>query len=171
MNSNPSEEKLERLRIYNRNYYKSHKEYFRLKSQRYTKENRKILTLKVKERHKLNPKRARDSDVRRMKKLKESIFNLLGDRCVCCGENERSFLTVDHINHDGAEHRRLVGGGRKIYQDILKQGCPKDKYRIFCMNCNWATRYKTECPHKTKVTELINEIVQKEAQKAPVLVQ
>jgi hypothetical protein len=31
-------------------------------------------------------------------------------RCACCGETEERFLTIDHINNDGAEHRRKVMG-------------------------------------------------------------
>ena len=92
--------------------------------------------------------------------LKAKIFESYGCRCVCCGITEARFLTVDHIQRDGGQHRRLLSPGRgrrgswKIYADIVRQGCPKDRYRILCMNCNWATRMGKPCPHEDQRTAM-----------------
>jgi hypothetical protein len=116
----------------------------------------KLAELELKYGHKRGADYKQNPDsVRRARKnyghrLKNKIFSTLGERCVCCGETIVEFLTVDHINGGGAAHRKALGGRRgwTVYADIVRQGVPKDKFRILCMNCNWATRKGDECPHK-----------------------
>lgn len=85
-------------------------------------------------------------------KLKEEVFSHYGKQCACCGETEESFLTIDHVNNDGAEHRRLRGRGTgaAIYLDIIRRGFPPD-FEIACYNCNCG-RAKTKgvCAHKRR---------------------
>ena len=33
------------------------------------------------------------------------VLDHYGRACSCCGETEPAFLTIDHVNNDGAEHR------------------------------------------------------------------
>ena len=80
--------------------------------------------------------------------LKKEVMAAYGNKCECCGEKHIEFLTIDHVNGDGAEHRARLGKGRKIYADIKKQGFPKDKYRCLCLNCNIALGFYGYCPHK-----------------------
>lgn len=44
---------------------------------------------------------------RKLVKLK--CIQEYGGKCVCCGETNIGFLTLDHINNNGAEHRKLTG--------------------------------------------------------------
>jgi hypothetical protein len=83
--------------------------------------------------------------------LRAGMLAAYGGVCACCGEDREPFLTLDHSNRDGAEHRRSVGGSNSILVDLRNRGWPKDGYRILCMNCNWATRYGKECPHQWPV--------------------
>ena len=78
-----------------------------------------------------------------------------GGECSCCAEGEILFLTIDHVNNDGAQHRKRLtrksrpGGGASFYQWLRKQGYPKDKYRCLCFNCNCGRQLnKGICPHK-----------------------
>lgn len=80
---------------------------------------------------------------------KKQVVEAYGGKCICCGESEIAFLTIEHLNHDGLKHRTAMGGWNRHYFDIIKQNFPKI-YTILCMNCNWATRYKKVCPHITK---------------------
>jgi len=103
---------------------------------------------KVRERH-------REIANRSNARAKAEILRAYGSKCVCCGETREAFLTVDHANGDGKQHRSKVGGsGFPIYRAIKKEGYSPDKYRILCMNCNWATRYGKPCPHKLGPTRL-----------------
>lgn len=102
---------------------------------------------------------ARQHDKNRNKRIKLAVVSAYGGICTCCGEHRIEFLTIEHINHDGKEHREKIGGaghrgGFKIYLDILKQGCPNN-YTIFCMNCNFATRLGKPCPHQVENQEKI----------------
>ena len=101
----------------------------------------------AKERRRLNKRKWRQANRGRDK---SKIFDALGRKCSCCGESHMAFLTVDHTNGDGAEHKRKLGSrsGLGMYRDIVRQGIPKDRFRILCMNCNWATRTGKECPHQ-----------------------
>lgn len=65
--------------------------------------------------------------------------------CNCCGESIYQFLTVDHINNDGAEHRRKIG--YNLCHWLVKNDYPKG-FKILCMNCNWGKRVTGTCPHK-----------------------
>lgn len=44
------------------------------------------------------------------KKLRTDVIAIYGGKCYCCGEEEASFLTLDHTNGNGAEHRRAITG-------------------------------------------------------------
>ena len=71
-------------------------------------------------------------------------------KCYCCGEMTLEFLTIDHINNDGAEHRRQltkskVRGGN-IYGWIIKNNFPKI-FKVLCYNCNCAKGFYGKCPH------------------------
>lgn len=69
-----------------------------------------------------------------------------GPHCNCCGETRVAFLQVDHINNDGAKHRKEVCSG-EFYRWIIKNNFPKD-LQILCANCNWG-KYRNGgvCPH------------------------
>lgn len=82
-------------------------------------------------------------------KLKHEVFAAYGNRCACCGESRPIFLTIEHTNRDGAQHRRAIGGGGTVmYRFLKKNGFPQSGYALFCMNCNWATRLGQPCPHQ-----------------------
>ena len=78
-------------------------------------------------------------------KIKTELVYAYGGCCACCGETELEFLTVDHINGDGQQHRARVND---VYRDIRNMGYPKESFRILCMNCNFAIRFGKTCPHQ-----------------------
>lgn len=82
-----------------------------------------------------------------VEKIREMIFDVYGDICTCCGETEKIFLTIDHINNDGAEDYKKHGN-YKVYKRIIKEA-DHTKYQILCYNCNRG-RYMNGgiCPHK-----------------------
>ena len=58
----------------------------------------------------------KESGKRTRQKLKAEIFLGYGGAfCACCGESELAFLSIDHINDNGAEHRRVIGQSRLYY--------------------------------------------------------
>lgn len=79
------------------------------------------------------------------RRLREEVINHYGGVCVCCGEDEIVFLALDHVNDDGAEHRRKVGSN--IYSWIRSHGFPEG-FQVLCSNCNWAKHSVGICPHQ-----------------------
>jgi hypothetical protein len=72
-----------------------------------------------------------------------------GGKCTCCGEAESQFLTLEHIKHDGKEHReRIKGSGNAIWLDLKRRGWPQDGFTVLCWNCQMATAHGDICPHK-----------------------
>jgi len=86
----------------------------------------------------------------RLQALKLEMFDHLGHACTCCGEADKSFLTLEHLSGGGGKHRRRISNGISFYQSISKEGWPKDKYTILCMNCNYAKYHNGGlfCPHQ-----------------------
>lgn len=71
-----------------------------------------------------------------------------GSACRCCGEENRAFLTIDHINNDGASHRREVGVGMSFLLWLRKNNFPKG-FQTLCFNCNIGRHLNSGiCPHR-----------------------
>ncbi len=70
------------------------------------------------------------------------------NKCACCGESEVRFLTIDHIDGNGSEHRKSsgCGTGSVFYNWLLREGMPEG-YQVLCYNCNLARRHG-KCPHQ-----------------------
>lgn len=83
-------------------------------------------------------------------RYKKIVFDHYGFQCQCCGESISKFLTLDHVNNDGAEHRRLLGGsagGRALYLWIINNKYP-DIFQVLCWNCNCGKKMNGGvCPH------------------------
>lgn len=69
-------------------------------------------------------------------RLKRLVINHYGGRCQC-GEVNIDVLTIDHMNNDGAQHRRSCGinGGTDTYRWLRNNGFPAG-FRVSCFNCN-----------------------------------
>ncbi len=68
--------------------------------------------------------------------------------CPHCDETILEFLTLDHVNNDGAAHRKELGwrkGGQALYPLLKKLGFP-DGFQVLCFNCNCG-RGRGVCPH------------------------
>lgn len=82
--------------------------------------------------------------------LKRAMVMAYGGECECCGETEIEFLTLDHINGGGHQHRKAVGGGSKVWRMLRDAGWPKEGYRLLCMNCQLGFAHGRTCPHQLK---------------------
>ena len=86
-------------------------------------------------------------------KTKDKCYAAYGGYvCRCCGEKHPAFLTLDHVNGNGAAHRRKVGsGGSKLYRWIIRHKFPKQMFRVLCWNCNVGRQLNGGiCPHKRR---------------------
>jgi len=98
-------------------------------------------------------KECRNANTRRREyNLKCEVISHYGGKCECCEESNITFLTIDHRNGGGCEHRREIG--YKIYHWLKKQNFPSG-YRVLCCNCNQANWILGYCPHKLEVETLV----------------
>jgi len=75
-------------------------------------------------------------------KLRLEAFENYGKYCAYCGEDFIEFLTIDHINNNGSEHRRSISnnhnnGGIVVYRWLKKNLYPEG-FQTLCYNCNCA---------------------------------
>lgn len=72
--------------------------------------------------------------------------------CVCCGESELVFLTIDHINDRRNDVGVRVGGNRQSVSLLLwlvRMQFPYG-FQVLCFNCNCARAQRGACPHELK---------------------
>lgn len=93
----------------------------------------------VSEKGRANRKRWRD-------KAKADCIAAYGGKCACCGEHRPEFMTADHVDGGGRKHRQSINSISFWYW-LRKNGFPKDKYRLLCMNCNMSLGRLGYCPH------------------------
>lgn len=87
---------------------------------------------------------------------RDIIYSAYGNKCNCCGETNKLFLTIDHVNNDGYKIRPKNNKGRRqsefsghYYIQIIKANFPSD-LQLLCWNCNCGKhRNGGICPHKT----------------------
>lgn len=83
--------------------------------------------------------------------MREAILAAYGRMCVCCGETEQRFLTIDHIHGGGGKHYKRRGN-YGVYRDVIVAGFPKDIYRLLCYNCNMGRSANGGiCPHQQQL--------------------
>lgn len=104
---------------------------------------------------------------RHLLKTKIECFEAYGGViCNCCGETHLAFLTLDHINDNGTQHRKQISAeleaknpGKKfpyrliagitMYKYLRDLGYPSG-FQVLCSNCNHAKQnWPGGCPHQT----------------------
>ncbi len=117
----------------------------------YCANNRAKLRARGKLYHAKNREKLRAKCQRFRDGWREAFMKELGGRCVCCAETYKPVLSFDHINGDGAQHRRKYGKGSKVSRLPLgelrrahKSG--EHPLQVLCANCNVAKGTSDACP-------------------------
>lgn len=93
-------------------------------------------------------KRANENAKRYTEERRDIVLGHYGRECACCGEQNELFLTIDHINNDGAKMRKEHGVSLTLYRWLIKNGFPEG-FRTLCYNCNCGrARNGGVCPHE-----------------------
>jgi len=122
---------------------------------RYYENNKDKIVAQINAWVKSNPEKRRAINKSFYCRLQEECITAYGGPiCACCGITEPKFLTIDHTENNGSDHRREIKalGGLKLYQWLKRNGFPKG-FQILCINCNQG-RYRNGgiCPHKQGAT-------------------
>lgn len=126
--------------------------------ERWKAKNPGIAALRMREWRLANLERHKQCNRDNERRIKDAVFAAYGGyKCACCPETTKQFkefLTIDHIDNDGAKHRKEIAsgkncGGKKTYAWLYKNNFPKG-FQVLCMSCNFGkARNGGVCPHKT----------------------
>lgn len=158
---------------YLKKYRENNKDKTKKAQQRYNEKNKELISLrrKVKRLENIESNRKRENDwasKRRENKnyalkqkeyrginseklrlkrieLRMEVLEKYGNKCNCCGEIEKEFLSIDHIDGGGSKHRREIK--HSIYGWLKSNKYPKG-FQILCHNCNQAKGFYGICPHQ-----------------------
>jgi len=112
-------------------------------------------TKRVQDYQRRHPEQTKAHARRLMKKrgaeLRAAVLLAYGNVCACCGESHKEFLVIDHVDDNGAAHRRQLfgsqkGSGQATYRWLQSNGFPPG-FQTLCHNCNWAKAHGG-CPHQ-----------------------
>lgn len=79
------------------------------------------------------------------RRIRKETIQHYGNKCVCCGETQYEFLSFDHINGAGKQHRKLTGTSLSMW---LRRNNYPAGFQVLCHNCNQAKGWWGMCPHK-----------------------
>jgi len=79
--------------------------------------------------------------------MRREVIEMYGGKCACCGESNFYFLTLDHVNNNGAEERRHPSGQNRIWARLRREKIVSPDYQILCYNCNCTKGHLGSCPH------------------------
>ena len=73
--------------------------------------------------------------------------NSIDIQCICCETKVMDFLTLDHIDGGGRQHRKNTTNSTVNYLHSLHEQTGKwlEGFQVMCMNCNWYKHLNGEC--------------------------
>jgi hypothetical protein len=126
------------------------KECSSLRAANWAKDHRDRVNKTARKWRRNNPEKVKEVSRKNSIKRKQICIIHYGKNggCVCCGETELCFLTIDHIKDNGAKDKKKYGPGERLrYWMIIKDKFPKG-LQTLCFNCQWGKRiHKGFCPH------------------------
>ena len=99
---------------------------------------------------------ARINGVARNRRARNLVLDHYGRQCAICVETIDAFLTIDHVNNDGAQHRKECThgiGGNVLYRWLVRNDFPEG-FQTLCYNCNCSkTRFGHKRSHTRRTTD------------------
>lgn len=148
------------MREYSKRYAKKNPQKVKAWKKKTRAKRKKQDAQNLKNWRKANPGKDAEYSQRQRQKLLEETVAAYGGKCRCCGESNPLFLTIDHVENDGAAERAGMGDGPttkskkgragvNFYRFLKKSGYPRGRYQLLCFNCNCGkARNKGVCPHQ-----------------------
>jgi predicted restriction endonuclease len=97
-------------------------------------------------------RRQTDFDRIKNRQTRERVLLKYGNKCACCGETTYQFLSFDHKEGRGKQHREgIAETGQKFVRWLDKNPVQKD-IQILCHNCNQSLGHYGFCPHHPEIT-------------------
>jgi hypothetical protein len=135
---------------------KDESEFYTRKGKRHGRQCKKCLNTRQIAYHQSNRQAHLVAQRRANRNLKLLVLRHYGSECYCCGESDDRFLTLDHIDGNGKEHRTQVkrqSSGSYFYRWVRDQGFPP-LFQVACFNCNVGRHWNGGvCPHQEKAKD------------------
>lgn len=117
------------------------REYEKTRPKRVRTRVSRILSEAQKEKKRLHDKQHYQRNKSGKHQLKIDVLTHYGkSKCACilCGYDNEMALSIDHIDGNGATHRRSIhsNGGERLYRWLVKHNYPEG-FQTLCMNCQW----------------------------------
>ncbi len=145
---------------YARKYQGSHRESIRQRKHRYYLKNRERLLKYSREYQANHPERRQEWNRKFADKFKIEVLTYYGGgelACVGCGDTRIDCLSIDHINNDGAKHRKAGAlTGDKLYRQLKRENYPEG-FQALCMNCQFIKRKTKQTPNFKERYVLLSE--------------
>ena len=128
----------DKVKEYHREYRKKNRKKIKAYQQKYRTTNKE----KSKEYYIANKASTLSKDRNNRRQYRKDLIQALGGKCVRCGFSDERALQVDHVQNNGAQHRREKASSTgTYYRDILKN-IDSGKYQLLCANCNWIKQHE-----------------------------
>lgn len=92
---------------------------------------------------------AQERNKKRHKFLREACIVAYGSVCACCGLSNSKYLQLDHINNDGAQHRKSIRGGSDLRNNSMYSWAYANNFpsilQLLCANCHQAKTVGQPC--------------------------
>lgn len=138
-----AEKNREHVQAYKKRYYEEHREYLRQQRVEHKTENNAYSIAWYYSHKEQQSARAKKYNMA----IKQEVLTHYGEgRCACvrCGESRLACLSIDHINGNGAKHRREAKlQGIAIYLWLRRESYP-DGYQTLCMNDQFIKRVENQ---------------------------
>lgn len=136
----------DKIRQRDREYWQKNKDEINERRRENYPENRDVIIQRVCEYAKNNRDKCNALAKNMRDRLKDEVISHYCDgeiQCKSCNEQDIDILSIDHINGNGAEHRREIGLGRKcgyhFYRWLNRNNFPEG-FQVLCFNCQFRKR-------------------------------
>lgn len=90
------------------------------------------------------------------RRLRLEVIAAYGGACECCGETTTRLLNVDHVLNDGVSERADRNlFSHKLHYFLRRNGYPRDRYQLLCVNCNMGKAKYGTCPHISECPNIV----------------
>jgi hypothetical protein len=134
--------KRERHVLYQRIYYRANRERLVRSTKRWQARNRSQYLRK-----------RREYEFAKIKRIVPLVIGHYSGgtfTCACCGQSERDFLTIDHVDGGANKISRELAiprGGSELYRWLARNNFPSG-FAVLCANCNSSKGKHGMCVHK-----------------------
>jgi len=115
-----------------------HKKYMKVYNGWYRRVNREGILVKKQRYREANSQKRKERNRKKNEEIRLACLHHYSNgtmKCAECDVSDVDMLLLDHINDDGAEHRRNIGGTGSLYAALMRLGFPPG-IQVLCANHN-----------------------------------